>query len=139
MVRYSSILIPWVHQSRSTGWIYFVTFLPHGIIKGRHLVKSLDIRMAQISMKSVIFPWLVPSTTRIINLFISWNSVPSSLLSHQFADIQWLLNIPVSIFFIENFNFHWNFLNFYWKQQFSFENSNFFILRYWKCEFSAIT
>ena len=93
-----------------------VTFSSHGIIKGRHLVLSLDIKMAQISSKIVIFSWLNQNFTKTqrIFLFVSWNSAPSLLLLHQFSDIPWPINLPVSI--VQPI--HWKFL-------FLFEYSNF--------------
>jgi len=56
------------------------TFSPHGIIKGRHLVQSLNIRMAQISMKIVIFSRLVQyNYNQTINLILHHHEIQNYL------------------------------------------------------------
>ena len=90
------------------------TFSPHGIIKGRHLVKSLNIRMAQISMKIVIFPRLVRyNYNQTINLFLYHHEIQNHIhccrtSTRTYND----LSTYKYVFLIENNHFSFKYSNF---------------------------
>ena len=91
------------------------TFSPHGIIKGRHLVKSLNIRMAQISMKIVIFSRLVQyNYNQTINLIImkfrTIFTVVVPVLGHTMTS-----QLTSTFYLTGNFHFHSNILIFHFK------------------------
>ena len=118
LVRYSKCCVQAFsyHECIKVNPLDGCTFSPHGIIKGRHLVKSLNIRMAQISMKIVIsaFSIQLQPDYQFVPLS-SWNSEPYSLLSYQYSDIQWPLNLQVGFFSLKTSIFHSNILIFHFK------------------------
>ena len=85
-------------------------FLQNGIIKGRHLGVNLYIRMAQITSKIIIFPWLVQiynqnhQSVRIMKLSTIFTIV-ASVVGHTTT-----VKFASEYFCIQSSTFQWNIL-----------------------------
>ena len=116
LVRYSKCCVQAFsyHECIKVNPLDGCTFSPHGIIKGRHLVKSLNIRMAQISMKIVIFPRLVRyNYNQTINLFLYHHEIQNHIhccrtSTRTYND----LSTYKYVFLIENIYFSFKYSNF---------------------------
>ena len=116
LVRYSKCCVQAFsyHECIKVNPLDGCTFSPHGIIKGRHLVKSLNIRMAQISMKIVIFPRLVRyNYNQTINLFLYHHEIQNHIhccrtSTRTYND----LSTYKYVFLIENNHFSFKYSNF---------------------------
>ena len=111
-----------MHQSKSTGWLHFFTTWHHKRAtpcakfkykNGSNFHENCNLFSACSIQLQPDYQFDSPSP---------WNSELSLLLSYQYSDIQWALNLQVCFVSLKTSNF-----------------IQIFILRYWKCKFNEIT